>query len=124
MSTKEEQLSYWTEKSELWKSGGLTQKEFCEQQALDYGQFIFWRSQMRNQVRNQKRRQDKPQSKPVGPKVIKVNTGLESKLNLNKEIEASSGLEVILPMDIKLYLKTRSDVEKASQLLRLLGGNP
>ena len=109
MSERTKNQAYWTEQSSLWESSELSQRKFCEQQGLRYRQFIYWR----NLLNESKKSSSKP-------KLLKISTTRTS-LKSYAIAEPDSGLEVILPTGIKLYIKAEADISKACGLIHLLG---
>lgn len=109
MSNRIAKRAYWSEQNKHWESSGLSQKKFCEQQGLNYRQFVHWRRLInKSMVR-------KPE-----PKLLKVTTTSTSTVNPAPRASEST-LEVVLPTGIKLFIKTESDLRKASALIHLLG---
>ncbi len=41
---------YWQQQIAVWEQSGLTQKAFCEQHALNYYRFGYWRRKYREQI--------------------------------------------------------------------------
>ena len=102
--------AYWIEQSSLWESSGLPQKKFCKQAGLSYRQFIYWRNLL-----------NEGKCSPSKPKLLKITT-TEAALKSSTIIgEPDSGLEVVLPSGIKLYIKIDADIKKACGLIQLLG---
>ena len=110
MSENTKGPSYWAEQNSLWESSGLAQQKFCEQQGLVYKQFVFWRGRLK-----------KSKAIKAKPKLLEVST-TPTRQAFRAITETASGLEVILPTGIKLYIKEEADVSKASALIQLLGG--
>lgn len=111
MSEKSKRLSYWAELNRLWEASGLPQKQFCKEQGVVYKQFVYWRAQVL--------KMGKKVSAP--PKLMAVIAPQPS----TKEPLAAdepSALEVKLPSGVVLYIKSTSDIDKVSTLLRQLGG--
>jgi hypothetical protein len=103
-----ENQGYWREQNSLWESSGLSQKKFCEQAGLSYRRFVYWRNLLKEDKGNSSK-----------PKLLKITTtGIELKPSMITE--PGSGLEVILPTGIKLYIKVASDIIKASGLIHSL----
>jgi hypothetical protein len=48
-SSKTHQQGMWKEHSEAWKSSGLTQQAYCEQEGLSYRSFIYQHNRLTNQ---------------------------------------------------------------------------
>jgi hypothetical protein len=97
------------EQSSLWESSGLSQRKFCAQGGLSYRRFIYWRNLLNER-----------KSSPSKPTLLKISTTRTS-LKPYAIAEPDSGLEVILPTGIKLYIKVEADISKASELIHLLG---
>jgi hypothetical protein len=110
MSKPTQNETYWMEQDSLWKSSGLAQQKFCEQQGLVYRQFVYWRGRL-NQNKARK----------AEPKLLRVSTPPTPKVP-QAIIAQVSCLEVILPTGIKLYIKEEADISKASALIQRLGG--
>lgn len=109
MSECIENQGYWREQSNLWESSGLSQKKFCKQTGLSYRRFVYWRNLLKEDKNHSSR-----------PKLLKISTtGVE--LKPSSIVEASPGLEVVLPTGIKIYIKVEADISKASGLIHSLG---
>ena len=109
MSECIENHGYWREQNNLWESSGLSQKKFCEQTGLSYRRFVYWRNLLKEDKNHSSR-----------PKLLKISTtgvGLKP----SSIVEASPGLEVVLPTGIKLYIKVETDISKACGLIHSLG---
>jgi hypothetical protein len=102
--------AYWSEQNTLWKSSGLSQQKFCEQQGLVYKQFVYWRGRL-----------NRNNAKSAEPKLLKVSTTPACPPS-QAIAETASCLEVLLPTGIKLYIKSDADISKATMLIQLLGG--
>ena len=109
MSERIKNQAYWTEQSSLWESSKLSQRKFCEQQGLNYRQFIYWRNLLNER-----------KSSSSKPKLLKIST-IQTSQKSYAITKPDSGLEVILPTGIKLYIKAEADISKASELIHLLG---
>lgn len=107
--SEEELLSYWKQQSEQWELSGQTQRVFCQERNLSHNSFAYYRAKIRELER-----------KSRGPSLSQVLMGgyVDADLSLKSE----KGLEVLLPMDIRLYIKTESDIIRACSLIRKLGG--
>ena len=55
------------------------------------------------------------------PKLLKVSAPVEP-MTISQPEKPPSGLEVVLPAGIKLYIQTAAVVRNASALIRQLGG--
>ena len=100
---------YWSEQNALWESSGLAQQKFCEQQGLNYRQFVYWRWLLNRNMLN-----------TSAPKLVRVSASTPC---FNRDTPVpNSALEVSLPTGIKLYIKTKEDISKAYSLIQLLGG--
>ncbi len=110
MSKRAKKQAYWTEKNRQWESSCISQQQFCEQQGLNYRQFVYWRGLL-----------NEPKTSVCEAKLIRVST-TPACLKPHTITEPDSSLEVILPTGIKFYIKTESDISKACALIQLLGG--
>ncbi len=102
---------FWFKHIENWRTSGLTQKEYCQQEKLSPYSFTSWRTIFL------KPKNDKP-SKP------EAVTFLPAKANPKRsaEIEASpAGISVILPNQIKLLLPPALPKHELLSFLRVLG---
>ena len=109
MSKKNKIKAHRMELITLWESSGLSQKKFCEQQGLNYRQFVYWRWLLNRNKLN-----------TSAPKLVRVSASTPC---FNRDTPVpNSALEVSLPTGIKLYIKTKEDISKAYSLIQLLGG--
>jgi hypothetical protein len=113
MSTRTNQLSYWSNLNGLWESSGLSQQKFCEQEGVRYKLFVYWRGRIRT-TQKPKRDESKPQLLKIAlPPTAEINPMI---------IEPPSRLEIVMPTGVKLYVTAESDISKAVALIQLLGG--
>lgn len=110
MSARTTRQAYWSEQNTLWESSGLAQQKFCKQQGLVYKEFVYWRGVLK-----------KTKVSTSEPKLLKISIPATQQTSPSIA-ESPSCLEVILPMGIKLYIKTEADIGKASSLIQLLVG--
>ena len=114
MSKESKRLSYWAELNRLWEASGLPQEQFCKEQGVVYKQFVYWRAQVL--------KRGKKVSTP--PKLMAVIPPQQPQPSTKVPLAATapSALEVKLPSGVVLHIKSTSDIDKASALLRQLGG--
>lgn len=114
MSKKAKRLSYWVKLNSLWEASGMPQEKFCKEQGVVYKQFVYWRAQV---LKREKQAGAQPKLLSVAPIQQAHPSNTASQI-----AEGSLALEVELPSGVKLHIKSKSDIDKASALLRKLGG--
>ena len=115
MSKKSERLAYWTKLNSQWEASGLSQEKFCAKQGVVYKQFVYWRTQV---LKRDKQACKQPKLLCVAPlaqQAAQPNMSAQSP-------ETLQALEVSLPSGVVLHIKSTSDIDKASALLKQLGG--
>lgn len=45
--TTEEKSAYWRQHVESWKNSGLSQRDYCNQNALAFSSFGYWRNRLK-----------------------------------------------------------------------------
>ena len=106
--SKEERISYWSEKSKLWELSGKSQKDFCKAHNLCLRQFVYWRCNAAKKKR----------ARDFENKLYKVLTPPQ----VQTFCEQEERLEVLLPDGIKIYISSEIDIKRASSLIKVLGG--
>ena len=111
MSEKSKRLSYWAELNRLWEASGLPQEQFCKEQGVVYKQFVYWRAQVL-----------KMGKQVSAPPKLRAVTAPQPSTKTSLVTDEPSAFEVKLPSGVVLHIKSTSDIDKASILLKQLGG--
>lgn len=95
--TSESKQTNWKQMSEAWESSGLSQKQFCKEQAISYFKFLYWRSQFKQA------KQKTPSGKPaLLPVEIKQTKPSSSSVNGMLSIQTPQGLKITIPSDERI----------------------
>lgn len=55
ITIKESKRRYWSERISAWKSSGLSQKQFCSDNGLNFSTFKYWHVQLKADLTKEKR---------------------------------------------------------------------
>lgn len=103
---KLKQPGLWRSHSEAWKTSGLTQKAYCEENGISYGSFVYQHNRMaRKAVRSS----------------VKF---IERKALPQKPVINTPRLQLILPNGIRIGIEGEMSTEFLETVLRAAGGIP
>ena len=98
--------SQWSERITAWESSQLTQSDFCKQQGLVYGTFVYWHSQLK------KLNTSAMQPEPISflPVTVKQDrqTALILRINDRHSVELYPGFDPVLLRQVVQAIHTSS----------------
>jgi hypothetical protein len=98
--TRESRADCWRAHVETWRSGGQSQKAYCQANALSYSSFLYWRRRFQ---------QDRePPGSGARPGFVPVAYTMA---------ESGEGLRVVLPSGVELRGITADNLSVVEQLL-------
>lgn len=103
---KIKQPGFWRSHSEAWKTSGLTQKAYCEENGISYSSFVYQHNRM---ARKAERCSVKFIEKKALPQTPPTNM---------------PRLQLILPNGIRIGIEGVMSVELLETVLRAAGGIP
>ena len=104
--TANEKREYWLSQIKQWEASKLSQRVYCQQTAINYSTFVYWKSNLTAKST------DKRKTNVAPIKIISSNTS-------NPETPRS--IQVKLVTGHVVYIPTTMDTKEIATLIHLLG---
>lgn len=112
MAHDKSNLKLWEKHIAGWRSSGISQSKYCEQENISYTTFSYWRSCL---LKSSKKSQAAASAPTFKEATLKPSTQKESQI-------LSQCITVILPNRIKIEIPVGLSQPELSTIFQMLGG--